>query len=231
MMKRVLLVVLFSFCILINSIYPQKLEEPKLVGTWVKENEDYGEFIAHKVEAFAFYDLPKNPKANMVARLCSTEKMSVALVDSVGSAYQLPGYAKYFKAPSDRFFFARWSKCEGKSEQYWIVPEGSKFEYDEMISAEKIEVKRLIEDYEGSPTSQSAKKEFAENIKEFIAELKNNPKAEGFIIRNFKTDKHRVKEALKRIQKENIDKSRYQIIRKRIYETHYPEFMTVTIKE
>lgn len=39
------------------------------------------------------------------------------------------------------------------------------------------------------------------------------------------------KQALKQIQNEKIDKNRFQILKKRIYENYYPEFVTVTIKE
>ena len=166
----------------------------------------------------------------MVARLCSSDKMPVALVNSYGFAYDFPNNAKYFNAPIDRFFFARWSKCPNKSEQYWFVPENSSFEYDEMISAEKVEVNRWLGDYYDNPISQPAENEFAENTKKFIAELKNNPKAEGFVIRNLKTKNSKLRKALQQIQNEKIDKSRFQILKKRIYESYFPEFMTVTIK-
>jgi len=231
MMKKVLFIFLFAFCLFIDSAYSQKSEEPRLVGTWTLGFEDYGEFIYHKVEEFRFSYLKDNPNAKMVARLCSNEKMSVALVSSYGFAFNFPDYGKYLQVPADRFFFARWSKCGSKSEQYWFVPENSKFEYDEMISAEKVQVNRWLGDYYDNPVSQPAENEFAENTKKFIAELKNNPKAEGFIIRNLKMKKSKLKKALQQIQNEKIDKSRFQILRKQIYESRYPEFMTVTIKE
>jgi hypothetical protein len=111
------------------------------------------------------------------------------------------------------------------------VPENSKFEYDEIISSEKIQVNRWLVGFYDNPVSKAAETEFAENIKEFIAELKKNPQTEGFIIRNSKTRSRNIKEALQQIQKEKIDKGRFQIFKKRIYESHYPEFMTVTIKQ
>ncbi len=168
-MKKVLFIFLFAFCIFIDSAHSQKSEEPRLVGTWTLGFEDYGEFIYHKVEEFAFDYLKENPNAKMIARLCSNEKISVALVNSYGFAYQFSSYAKYFQVPADRFFFARWSKCGSKSEQYWFVPENSSFEYDEMILAEKVRVNRWLVGYYDNPASQAAENEFAENTKEFIA--------------------------------------------------------------
>jgi hypothetical protein len=230
-MKEVLFIFLFVFCLPSNSAYSQKAEEPILVGTWTLGYEDSQEFIFHKVERFALGYLEENPNAKMVARLCSGDKMSVALADSYGFAYNFPNNAKYFNAPIDRFFFARWSKCADKSEQYWFVPENSEFEFDEIIAAGKVEVKRwLATDYD-NPNRQAAEKEFADYLKEFIAELENSPKAEGYIIRNINMKDRKLKEALKQIENEKIHKSRFQILRKRIYESYYPEFMTVTIKE
>ncbi|MEO7673515.1 MAG: hypothetical protein ABIU09_05495, partial [Pyrinomonadaceae bacterium] len=228
-MKKVLFIFLFAFCIFTDSAYSQKSEEPRLVGTWSQNSYDYGEFIYHKVEEFRFSFLNDNPNAKMVARLCSNEKMSVALVSSNGFAFKFPDYGKYLQVPADRFFFARWSKCGSKSEQYWFVPENSKFEYDEMILAENVQVNRWLGDFYDNPVSQAAENEFAENTKKFIAELKNNPKAEGFIIRNTKMKNSKLKKALRQIQNEKIYESRIQIIKKQVYQSYYPEFMTVTL--
>src|SRR5436853_2136058 len=127
--------------------------------------EYYGEFIYHKVEEFASSYLEENPNAKMVARLCSRDKMSVALLGSHGLAFTLPEYAKNLQVPTERIFFARWSKCESKSEQYWFVPENSVFEYDEMALAERVRVDRLLVGSYDNPTSQPAKREFAKNLK------------------------------------------------------------------
>jgi hypothetical protein len=230
-MRKVLFIIPFAFCIFVNSAFSQKLAEPRLVGTWRLGYEDYGEFIYHKVEAFASYYLKENPNAKMVARLCSRDKMSVALVGSYGFAFTFPEYAKNLQVPADRIFLARWSKCESKSEQYWFVPENSNFEYDEMILAERVRVNRLLVGSDDNPTSQPAKRGFAKNLKEFIAELKNNPKAEGFIIRNSGMRNRNLKAALQQLRNEKIGKNRFQVLRKRVYESYYPEFMTVTITE
>jgi hypothetical protein len=79
--------------------------------------------------------------------------MPVALASSDGFAYAFPGYAAQFQAPPRRIFFARWSKCESKSEQYWFVPENGSLEYDEMIPAERVRVNRLLVGYYENPTS------------------------------------------------------------------------------
>jgi hypothetical protein len=231
MMRRIVFIAPFAVCIFVSSAFSQKLAEPKLVGIWRLGYEDYDEFIYHKVEEFAYSYLKENPRAKMVARLCSRDKMSAALVGSDGFAFSLPEYTKNLQLPVDRIFFARWSKCESKSEQYWFVPENSRFEYDEMIPADRVRVDRLLVGYYANPASQPAKREFAKNLKEFIAELKDNPKAEGFIIRNGGMRSRYLKEALRQLRNEKIDGNRFRIVRKRVYESYYPEFMTVAITE
>ena len=227
-MRKVLFITLFSFCICVNFAYSQKTAQPRLVGTWRPGYEDYGEFIHHKVEVFASSYLKENPNARMVARLCSSDKMSVALAGSGGFAFTFPEYAKNLQVPADRIFFARWSKCESKSEQYWFVPGDESIEYDEMVLAERVRVNRLLVSNYDDQDAQ-AKREFVKNLKEFIAELKNNPKAEGFIIRNTGMSNRYLKEALQKLRDEKVDKNRFQILRKRSYRSFYPEFMTVTI--
>lgn len=227
---RVILFIPFALCIFGNSVLAQKLAEPKLVGTWRLGNEDYGEFLYHRVEQFASY-LKDDPNGKMVARLCSSSNMPVALAGSDGFAYEFPGYAEQFQAPPGKIFFARWSKCESKSEQYWFVPENGSLEYDEMIPAEKVRVNRLlVGDFE-NPNFQPAKIVFAKNVKDFIAELKNNPKTEGFIIRNMGMSDRSLNEALRQLRKEKVGEKRFQILRKRTYRSYYPEFMIVTITE
>jgi hypothetical protein len=185
----------------------------------------------HRVEQFAFSYLKDHPNGKMVARLCSNSNMPVALAGSDGFAYAFPGYAEQFRIPLDRMFFARWSKCERKSEQYWFVPENGGLEYDEMIPAERVRVNRLLVGYYKNPNFQPAKNEFAKYLKEFIAELKNNPKTEGFIIQNTGMSHRSLKEALRQLRNEKVGAKRFQILRKRTYRSYYPEFMTVTITE
>jgi hypothetical protein len=229
-MKRLSLTTLFIFCFVIFA-YAQKAAEPKLVGTWRFGYDDYGEFIYHKVEAFAWSYLKENPNAKMVARLCSGEKMSVALASSDGFAFIFPAHAKAFQVPAEKIFFARWSKCESRSEQYWFVPGNDDIEYDEMVQAERVRVNRFLVGNYDNPNSPFAKSDFAKNLKEFIAELKNNPKAEGFIIRNNGMRERHLREALRQLRIEKIDKNRFQILSRRTYPSYYPELMAVTITE
>ena len=155
--------------------------------------------------------------------------MSIALAGSAGFAFTFPEYAKNLQVPADKIFFARWSKCESKSEQIWFVPANDDIEYDEMILAERVRVNRLLVGNYDNPRSKPAKREFAKNLKEFIAELKNNPKAEGFIIRNTGMSNRYLEEALQQLRDEKIDKNRFRILRKRMYRSYYPEFMAVMI--
>jgi hypothetical protein len=136
-MRKISFITLFTLCI-VHLASAQKLAGPELAGTWRLGYEDYQEFIYHKVEAFASSYLKENPNARMVARLCSRDKMSVALASSSGFAFTFPEYAKNFQVPAERIFFARWSKCERKSEQYWFVPANDDIEYDEMVQAERV---------------------------------------------------------------------------------------------
>lgn len=229
MIGKVLVVGLFACCIFVSSAFSQKLAEPRLLGTWKLGYEDYGEFIYHRVETFASY-LKENPNAKMVARLCSSDKMSLALAGSHGAAFSMPEQAKQLQLPANKILIARWSKCESKTEQYWVVPENSNLEYDEVILAERVQVNRWLVGYSDNRISQPAEREFANNLNAFIAELKSNPKAEGFLIRNYVSRSRNLKVALKRLRDEEIDENRFQILRKQIY-SYYPEFMTVSITE
>ena len=229
MMKTLILITILVFT---NTVFAQKLSEPKLLGTWGMGFEDYQEFIYHKIEAVKFSYLKDNPNGKVIARICSKhEKMSLALVDSVGFAYNLPSRTNYFQIPTDKVFFARYSKCGNKSEQYWFVPENTSLNYDEIILANRIKVNRLLSIQYKNPDSSEATKEFIDNTQKFIEQLKNNPKAEGFIILNIRTKKRYLQKALHQIQQEKLDKTRFQILRKKIYQTNFPEFMTVSVDE
>lgn len=97
MMKTLILITILVFT---NTVFAQKLNEPKLLGTWRLEFEDFGEFIYHKVEEIKFSYLKDNPNGKVIARICSKHKtMSLALVDSVGFAFNLPNHTKYFQIP------------------------------------------------------------------------------------------------------------------------------------
>ena len=109
------------------------------------------------------------------------------------------------------------------------MPENSAFRYDEMIPAKNVHVKRFIEDYHDNPASRVAQKEFSDNTRLFIDELKRDARAEGFIIRNLRTKNGGLQRVLKELESEKVDLSRIQTIRKTRYITYYPELMTVTI--
>ena len=204
----------------------------ELVGTWNRGHEDYQEFIYHKVERFTFQYLKENPDSKMIARLCSKEKtMAVALASSYGFAYSFPRYGTFFKTPSDRFYFARSSKCPNKSEQYWFVPPTENIDFDELIPAEKVSVRRWITADDHVAGRQATRKEFYKHLKEFIADLKKNPTALGFVIQNRKSSARFFKESLRQIRVEKIEKARIQVIRKDIYKTYYPEFISVIIQD
>lgn len=222
---------LFIACFLTIFSYPQKAEDPILIGTWTKEHEDYEEFIYHRVEKFAFEYLKQNPNAKLVARLCSKEKLAAAFANSHGTAYALPRFTSLFKIPIDKVFFARWSKCADRSDQYWFLPENGEIEFDEMVGADKVEVKRWLSIKFFHPDRQSLENEFAENIEAFIRELNDNPNTEGFIIRNIDMKERNLKKALKQIEDKKLDSGRFKILRKQVYKNDYPEFMTVLIQK
>lgn len=230
-MRRVLLVALLGVCVFVNFAHAQRLTEPKLVGTWWLGNEDYNEFIYHRMEVVALYDLKENPDAKMVARLCSKSKMSVALVSSPGFAYTLREYAERFEAPAGRIFFARWGKCDGRAEEYWVVPGKSRFEYDELTPIESVRVGRWLVGYYEDPSSRAAQAEFASNLSEFVAELKSDPRAEGFVISNVGTRGRGLREALRRLRAEKLGAGRFRVVKKRGYTSYHPEFMTVTVTD
>ena len=229
-MRNTLFLVPLAFCLFVNSVFSQKSSDPELVGTWRPQYEDYAEFIYHRLEAFGFFYLKENPNAKMVARLCSRKSMVLALVDADGAAVILPSIARNL-VPMDSIFFARWSKCESRSEQYWFVPENSKFEYDEMIPVERVRVNRSLVSYYRNPSSQPARSEFEKILKEFVAELKNNPKTAGFIIRHSGVSNRSLTEVLQQLRSEKVEETRFLIVRKQIYKSYYPEFMTVTITQ
>lgn len=133
--------VILAVCTLVNCSFPQVVTEPKLVGSWIG-GEDFGEFIYHKTELLGYY-LKENPRGKIVARLCSKNRMSLALVSSAGFAFNFPWYAEIHRIPADKIYFSRSSKCGEKREQYWFVPENAAFYYDEMIPAKKSKGKAL----------------------------------------------------------------------------------------
>ncbi len=165
-MMKTLIIALFTICCFVNFAYSQKLTEPTLVGGWAG-GDDFGEFIYHRTDTLNRY-LKANPNGKIVARLCSKNKMSLSLVSSVGFAFQFFNGTRNQAIPDQNVYLARSSKCADKTEEYWFVPENTTLDFDEIILAKNVEVKRLIEDYHENPESQLAKKEFANNTKNLL---------------------------------------------------------------
>jgi hypothetical protein len=222
---------LILICLLASPYFSQKLNEPELVGRW-SWGEDFGEFIFHRVQLLNYY-LKENPNGRIVARICSKQRMPVALVSTRGFAFQFLNDTRSQGVPDEKVYLARTSKCGGNIEQYWFVPENSNFQYDEIFLADKIPVTRLLIGYYEDAESKAAKKEFANNIKQFIEELKSNPDAQGFIVGvwNNKFVSRNIQKTLQQIKKDKDISRRTKIIRKKGFYTHYPELITVTIKK
>jgi hypothetical protein len=185
-----------------------------------------------------FSYLKDNPNGKMVARICSNDKLPVALARSVGYASNFLRHTQYFKIPINQIFLARSAKCVENTktthsfEQYWFVPEGKTLDADEMLPIDEVLVERLVvDDYDQE--TKAAKKQFADCTKEFIKRLKNNSEAQGFIVLTWKNKSvnRNTQEAIKQLKLESINSNRFQIIKKKTYESHYPEFMIVTIKD
>lgn len=228
-MKISLTTTLISLFCFVLSAFPQKITEPELVGVWGR-GEDFQEFIYHKTYELK-YHLEENLNSKIVVRLCSKEKMPLAFVSSFGYAYAILENAEYAKISAAKIYFARYSKCPQKTEQYWFVPENTDIDYDEIILAQKVEVKYFKEGYHEDRDSAAAKKDFADNTNKFIEELKNNQKAKGFVICNKDTKNRYVGNTLRRLKTDKINKGQFQLVIKKVYGTLFPEFMTVTIKD
>ncbi len=235
-MKKNLLITIGIIFTLVSSTFAQKLTEPKLIGTW-QGGEDFGEFIYHKIEEIKFSYLEDYPKGKIVARICSNNKLPVALASSVGYAQNLLTHTQYFKIPSNQIYLARSAKCIGNTktkysfEQYWFIPEDKTLDTDEIVPIDNVRVERLlVDDY--NEKTKTTKTQFADLTKEFINKLKNSSKAQGFIIStsNNKNVNRNIKKATEQLSMENINSNRFQIIKKETYESYYPEFMIITIK-
>lgn len=225
--RKFLPVPLLLVFLFVSGAFPQTILEPKLVGSWIG-GEDFGEFIYHKTEELGRY-LSENPDGKIVAKLCSADAMALALVQSNGFAFRFPFYARTIGVPESSLYFARSSRCGRRSEQYWFVPKNQNVVYDEIFPVTKVRVTRLMESYFENPASRTAKEEFESNVSMFVEELEKNPTARGFIIQNLKTRSRYINQANKMIGRSAVAKHRIQLIKKKLYETDFPEFMIVTI--
>jgi hypothetical protein len=240
---------IFPLLPLYTSVYPassQKLNEPKLVQVWVG-GEDYGESLDNVAGELSGY-VKENPNGKAVVRICSGEKMTTALVSSVGFPFYFFEAMRSWDVPASNIYLARSALCRRKSKatfhEFWFVPQGSSLQADEIIPAERMAYTRLYVSYYKNEESPLAKKEFADKTRRFIDELKDNPAAEGFIVttQSNRFINSNIRRALRRIEKDDVAASRIRVVRKGIYDRHYPdlekdvrehypEFMTVTIKE
>ena len=227
-----------TFVMLILCLYfasAQKLTEPKLVGSWVG-GEDFGEFIFHKTEELNYY-IKENPNSKIVARICSKDLLPLALMNSIGFAFQFISDTRNQNIPDNQVYLARSSNCIRKSkitfEQYWVVPENSSLENDEIIPADKVEVKRFLVNYYENYESQPAKNEFNGYIKKFIKSLKDNPKSEGFIVSKWNSRKtnRNIQKVLQQVKQQQVDISRVKVVRKQTFYDLYPELFTITIQK
>lgn len=230
-----LFISLVAICASVNPTFSQRLDEPKLVNLW-GGGEDYGETLDNTAAELSNY-VKDNPGSKAVARICSGGKMSGALASSVGFPFYFFEAMKRWGIAPEQIYLARSSECLRKSkvvfDEFWFVPKDSNFRYDEIIPAEKVSFRRLYIGYYENEESLLAKKEFAGKTREFIDEMKNDLAAEGFIIvygRN-KFINRNLQKALKQIRSEKLSASRVRVVRKRGFYQHYPEFMTITIKE
>lgn len=235
-MKKVLIITFVTICCFVNFAFTQQLSKPELIGTW-RGGEDFREFLYHKTQRMAF-DAKENPSNKIVARICSKDKdILLALMSSVGFAYDFLSYTQFENIPNQQVFLAISSKCVGKSskifEEYWVVPRNTNLEYDEIILAEKVNAKRfLVGNYENYE-SQPARKEFNGYLEQFIKNLKDNPKSEGFIVSKWNSRKtnRNIQKVLQQIRKEKIDVNRVRVVRKKTFYDLYPELFTITINK
>lgn len=226
-MKAVLLFLLLAFFVCVGELNSQKTDRPRLAGTW-SGGEDSSEFIYHKVEEFAHSFLKDNPNAKLVARICSTNAMPVALARSSAVVHRLPDQANHFRIPAERVFFARSSKCNRGNEEYWYVPGPVNIEYDDIVLSQKVRMDRWLVDYDAKAFSPSAQNEFMKNVGEFVAAMKKNSKTEGFLVRNTRTRNQQVQAVLKQLQRDGFVKQRLRMLRGR-GDYYYPGLIAITV--
>jgi hypothetical protein len=113
--------------------------------------------------------------------------------------------------PYEKIFIARSSKCSGSEKhiynQYWFVTDKNTLEYEEIFPVNNISYKVFIlYEYESKSDKQS-ENEFTKSVKEFINELKNNPKTEGYIVHSSKNKrmKRNIEKIKSFVKKEGVN--------------------------
>jgi hypothetical protein len=226
-MMAVLLVLLMTSVTFVGELYSQKAEKARLVGTWFG-GEDPSEFIYHSVEEFAVQFLPDNPDGKIVARVCSARPMSEALARSSRVVKALPVQASSdrFRIPAEKVFFARSSKCE-HGDQYWFVSGNIDIEYDELVLAERFRINTWWTiDYGERIDSVEGKKEFTKDVREFVSEVKNNAKSEGYL---FPSRRYQIGILEEQLKAAGIDGQRVRISKERPRDTYHPVLVTIAV--
>jgi hypothetical protein len=219
---------IFLLLILVSvwTLSAQVVEKPTNIGNW-SLGEDYLEF---KYDRSVFLDtyLKNEPGSAAIIRLCSRSDISTALASSDGGAYQFVEQ-NVFQLPADRIFFATYSGCPNRQEQYWIVPAGATLQTDKLVATGKVRSWRGIEDFEANMKTKAARQEFAEHLSTFVSILGEQPDARGFILLNLGTRKSYVRTVMRALRNAGIDANRVRTIKNYRYRTYYPEFVTITI--
>ncbi|MCA1624909.1 MAG: hypothetical protein LC768_11110 [Acidobacteria bacterium] len=256
-MKGIILLITIIVAIF-SVVSAQKLTEPKLLGNWIA-GEDPSEFLLHSVMEYSQTLLEKNPEGKLIVRICSADEFSTAFIKAPLNPLAASQYNQYrLLVPYEKIFIANSSKClEDRKfvfNEYWFVPAGNTLEYEEIFLVNSINHKNFVVDgYNFTNNKLKEKsmevmnKEFEENIVEFVLELKNNPKTEGFIVHNSKNKRMRrnIEKVNAILKKENISFQRVKTITKvRLYfdrneklkpikdeKTYFPILEAITIKK
>ena len=213
---------IFVFCV---SILSQKMTEPKLLGSLIA-GEDPSEFLLHDVMERSEIYLKDNPEGQLIVRICGSDDFSTAFIKAAFNPLAASNYNVFIKriiVPYEKIFIAKSSKCLGKENivftEHWFVPDKNTLEYDEILPVNDILYRAYyIDDYDlksGKNKSKTTKEEqFAENITEFVAKLKNDPNGQGFIVHNSKNKaiKRNIEKVKARLEKENIGLQRVKIV-------------------
>jgi hypothetical protein len=206
-------------------------QKPEFLGHWIPGDDDFGEFIFHKLERFKFVYLEHNPEGKILIVLCSKHELPLALASSAGFGYSVPERAQnYFEITQTKIYFAVDGGCPVRSEYYWLIPKDLPHKYWKAVSGDKITIKRWIEDYSETPFSIAEKAEFAQRIESAIAVLKGDPKTSLFVINNLRTSRQKTVQALSQFKRGGVG-GQVTTVTKREYRTFYPEFITVAVKK
>jgi len=226
-MNRLLLhiLVLGIFTLTANGQSPTL---PTLMGTWIG-GSDYGEWRYGHSACLDSY-LRDDPTSRALVRLCTKNGLAEALATSNGAAYQFFDVNAFY-LPPDRSYLATYDNCPNRSEQVWFLPSNSRIPVTTEIRADKIETWRGIEDYYSNFGSAAARKEFRDHLIEFLRRINDDPKAQGFVISNIGTRQAWVLDIAKNVARYRADRKRIHYIKKRQYETHFPEFLVISINQ